>query len=142
MARHRLSADEAAQKSGRPCGEVKAARSVRVPPDGPSAPSLPTCGSPWRARWHLFRLARVLHRYHWTTQLRGTQPSPLLRVFCESAPCIGESIAIVRGHGVLGYRASTGKWLAPCTQVELAADQLNLHLAPWISATCTAHRDK
>ncbi|MUN40816.1 hypothetical protein [Actinomadura litoris] len=62
-------------------------------------------------------------------------------MFCESAPCVGESVSVVRGHCIWWYRASTGKWLAPSTDVELAAERLTLHLAPWISGTCNAHTD-
>ncbi|GAA4096584.1 hypothetical protein GCM10022214_70390 [Actinomadura miaoliensis] len=123
-------------------GEAEAARPVRMPPSAPAAPPLPKPCPPWRTRRHLNRLARVLRRHGWTAQLRHAEPRPLLRVFSESVPTIGESVTVAQAHGVCWYRASTGKWLAPCTEVERAANALGALLTPWVSAALTARTRK
>jgi hypothetical protein len=125
-----------------PMGLAEVARSVGIPPDAPTALPLPTYSGRWRARWHLTRLALVIRRDGWTTQLRTETPRTLLRVYSEQAPAIGESISVAWGNGAWWYQSSTGLWLTPCTRVYLTADKLNILLTPWVSAAFDPLRDE
>ncbi|MEU8804779.1 hypothetical protein [Spirillospora sp. NPDC048819] len=115
---------------------------MRIPPNAPPALPLPTYSGPWRGRWHLTRLAHVLRRDGWTTQLRTTGHHPLLRVYAKAAPTIGESVAVAWGNGAWWYQSSTGLWLTPCNHVRVTADKLNILLTPWVSAAFDALRDE
>lgn len=125
-----------------PWGEVEAARSVSVPPDAPAAPPLPTHAGLSRGRWHLTRLARRLRRYDWTTELRIDGPHPMLRVYADNAPTIGESVSVVWGNGAWWYQSSTGIWLTRCTRPRLAADKVTVLLTPWVALATTRYSDE
>ncbi|WP_433230912.1 hypothetical protein [Actinomadura formosensis] len=113
-----------------------------ITPDAPPALPLPTYSGPWRARWHLTRLALAVRRNGWTTQLRTIGRRHVLRVFAKAAPTIRESVTVAWGNGAWWYQSTTGLWLAPCNRTDLAADKLNILLTPWISAAFDAMRDE
>ncbi|WP_067485484.1 hypothetical protein [Actinomadura hibisca] len=54
-------------------------------------------------------------------ELRYQETSILLRVFSPEVPIVGESIFVVHDIAGWGYQASTGEWLAYCSERELAA---------------------
>lgn len=120
---------------------AEVAWSVPIPQDA-TTPPLPTFSGPWRARWHLARLAHSVRRDGWTTRLRTETPRTLLRVYAKAAPTIGESISVAWGDGAWWYQSSTGLWLTPCKRVDLAAEKLNILLTPWVSAAFDALRDE
>lgn len=67
------------------------------------------------AAFHLDRLASVLSANGWCTARRYTDSPPLLRVFSDDRPGVGESVRVKPGvGGVPWYIASTGDPLAPC----------------------------
>ncbi|MEO3829095.1 hypothetical protein [Actinomadura sp. B10D3] len=76
------------------------------------------------------------------TQLRMTGPRRLLRVYSKCTPTIGESVSVAWGNGTWWYQSSTGLWLTPCRDVELAADKLAILLTPWVSAAFDLLRDE
>lgn len=145
MARERapqLSPEEAVMGSTASWGGEEVARLVLLPPNAPTALPPPTYSRPWRARWHLTRLALVLRCDGWTTHLRTETPRTLLRVYSKDAPTIGESISVAWGNGTWWYLSSTGLWLTPCKRLCLAADKLNILLQPWIAAAFDPLRDE
>ncbi|GAA3950153.1 hypothetical protein GCM10023085_35930 [Actinomadura viridis] len=122
---------------------METARPVPIPPDAPTAPALPEHSGPWRAHRYLHRLARAMRRYGWTTEVRYGQLLPtLLRVYSAAVPSIGESVTVVRANGIWWYRASTGEWLAPCTNLQLATQRLSVLLTPWVTAALASSRDE
>lgn len=123
------SPDRAGSERGAALGEVEAARRVPVPPDALAA--LPR---PFVARLLLNRLRRVLRRRGWTAERRYDESLPMLRVYSVGAPCVGDSITVVRGDGGWWYRSSTGELLAPCSRVGVAAWRVSALLLPWVSA--------
>lgn len=134
--------EEAAKGSAASWGGAEVAWSVHISPDAPPASPLPTYGGPWRARWHLTLLALVMRRDGWRTQLRMTGPRQLLRVYSKCTPTIGESVSVAWGNSTWWYQSSTGLWLTPCRNVDLAADKLAILLTPWVSAAFDLLRDE
>lgn len=90
----------------------------------------------WLLRWscrRLDRLARELRRNGWATEQRyepGHVP-PVLHVFAENAPAVGDSVTVVRGPVVWWYRSSTGAWLGPCMEPWRAAESVTALLGMW-----------
>nr|BFE35341.1 hypothetical protein GCM10010200_075920 [Actinomadura rugatobispora] len=88
---------------------------------------------------HLDRLALALCDAGWTCARRYVDDRPLLRVFDERLTWLGESVTVVPGptsiptFPVLWFRSSTGALLAPCTDVESAAEQVHMLLASWVA---------
>jgi hypothetical protein len=137
------SSDKAAEQPAATWEEMEAARCLRVSPGASTALFLPGWSSSWwRRRWtrrRLDRLARELRREGWTTARRYGQTPLTLRVFSASAPCLGESITVVRPRGavVWWYRSSTGALLAPSSQVKTAAVETTALLTPWVAVALT-----
>jgi hypothetical protein len=125
------SPDGAASREAAPWGDEKAARSVDIPPDAPAAPSF---GDRWKRRWacrRLDRLARELRRHGWATEQRYEQDPPVLHVFAERAPVVGDSIVVVRDARFWWFQSSTGAWLGQCTQPWRAAESVTALLGMW-----------
>ncbi|MFC4908406.1 hypothetical protein [Actinomadura gamaensis] len=98
-------------------------------------------GDAWtafHARRHLNQLEQHLNRLGWETARRHDCSPPLLRLFSEAAPHIGEHVAAVRGSKGWSYWTSTGSHLGDCNAPEDAAHALTTRLGPWLVAALTA----
>ncbi|MEV5574445.1 hypothetical protein AB0L06_30795 [Spirillospora sp. NPDC052269] len=91
----------------------------------------------FRTRRHLNRLERRLNRLGWQTKHLYQCSPPLLRVFSEAAPSIGEHLSAVRGTDGWAYWSSTGDHLADCDDTINAAHALTTCLGPWLVAILT-----
>ncbi|MCP2338590.1 hypothetical protein [Actinomadura rupiterrae] len=113
-----------------------------IPEHEPLAFRMPRAlGNAWtdiQARRHLNRLERRLNRLGWESARRYECSPPLLRIFSEAAPHIGEHLAAVRGPDRWSYWTSTGAYLADCKDPADAAHALTTRLGPWLVAVLTA----
>src|SRR5437868_11143298 len=101
------------------------ARPVDIPPGSPAAP----CPlDVWRTRRYLRRLARQLRRRGWTAQTRFTVSPPLLRVYDPQTPHIEDHVTVVREDAGFWFVSSSGKWLAPCADLDWAVARVSAQL--------------
>ncbi|QXJ20620.1 hypothetical protein AGRA3207_001368 [Actinomadura graeca] len=115
---------------------------MNTPPNKSAPASQLAHPGPWRARWHLTRLALALRCDGWRTRLRIDKTHPRLHVFSRSAPIMGESISIAWGVDAWWYRSSTGEWLTRCTRVNVAVDKVNILLTPLAAAASNPYKDE